>query len=93
MIAAPDVARVKLYGIPYEVDLAVCRERMLERAAELKAGPRKGGMKLIAEEAGVHPMTVYRFFDGSRPLETDSIIAIITRGLGLRLNDVAKVAA
>jgi AcrR family transcriptional regulator len=92
LIADLDVARVKLYGTRYELDLAACRQKLLERAVELGAGPRKGGMKLIAEAAGVHYMTVYRFFDGSRPLETDSIIAIVTRGLGLRLNDVAKVA-
>lgn len=84
--------QVRLYGIPYEVDLAACRVRFLERVVELGTAPGKGGVSLVAKEAGVSHMTVRRFFDGGRPLTSESFIAVLTRGLGLGLNDVARVA-
>jgi AcrR family transcriptional regulator len=90
MIAGPPVSRLSLYQITYEVDLATCRARMLERVAELGAGRRRGGMELVASAAGVSRATLRLFFEGRR-VSVESFVSIITRGLLLDVNAVAKV--
>lgn len=95
MSEGPAQSRVSLYGIPYNVDLEACRVRMVERVAELGQdkvqGDGRGGMTLVAEAAGVNYMTLRRFFEGNERMSVESFVAIITRGLKLDLNDVAKV--
>ena len=44
MITTDTRARVSLYGTTYEINLDLCRERLLTRVAELGAGRGHGGM-------------------------------------------------
>jgi hypothetical protein len=90
MIAGPHVSRLSLYQITYEVDLATCRARMLERVAELGAGRRRGGMGLVANAAGCSRATLRLFLEG-RKVSVESFVSIVTRGLLLDVTAVAKV--
>lgn len=90
MIAGPPVSRLSLYQVTYEVDLATCRARMLQRVAELGAGRRHGGMELVASAAGVSRSTLRLFLEG-RKVSVESFVSIITRGLALEVSAVAKV--
>lgn len=89
MTVRPATARISLYGVTYEVDLAACRIRLLQRVAELSANDPRGGMQLVAEAAGVDRATLRRFFEGAKKLSVESFTSIITRGL---LLDMATVA-
>jgi len=82
------IAVFSFYGISYEVDLEACRERMLERAAELVGKEPGSGLALVAQAAGVSYKTVDRFF-AAEPIRVESFVRIITRGLGLAVKDVA----
>lgn len=90
MIAGPAVGRLSMYQVTYAVDLASCRARMLERVAELGAGRRRGGMKLVADAAGVSRATLRLFLEGQK-VSVESFVSIITRGLQLEVSAVAKV--
>lgn len=90
MIAGPAVGRLRMYQTTYEVDLASCRARMLQRVAELGAGRRRGGMELVAQAAGVSRATLRLFLEG-RKVSVESFVSIITRGLALDVSAVAKV--
>jgi hypothetical protein len=93
MITDRSVAQVSLYGVRYEVDLAACRARLLERVAELGVKEGKGGgMELVAGAAGVSRTTLRLFLEGQK-VSVESFVAIITRGLNLAVSDVAKAAA
>jgi hypothetical protein len=89
MTDGPAVSRMSLYGVVYAVDLEACRARMLERVAELRIHGDRGGMQLVAEAAGVDRATLRRFFEGQR-LTVESFTAIVTKGLQLDLQVVAK---
>jgi hypothetical protein len=91
MVEVPRKSVVQIYGIPYEVDLAQCRVAMLTRLAEFRAAGKKGaGRELIAKAAGVDQATLKRFLQGKENLQAHSFVAIITKGLGLKVADVAK---
>lgn len=90
MTDGPPVTRHSFYGNAYEVDLMACRARMFERVAELRQSqPGMGGMQVIADAAGVDRATLRRFFRGER-LSVESFTDIITRGLKLDVQAVAK---
>lgn len=92
MTDGPAVSQMSIYGVVYAVDLDVCRERMAARAAELlREQPGMGGMQAIADAAGVDRATLRRFFRGDR-LNVESFVAIVTRGLQLDFQVVAKRA-
>jgi AcrR family transcriptional regulator len=81
---------MSIYGVVYAVDLETCRMRMAERAAELlREQPGMGGMQAIADAAGVDRATLRRFFRGER-IYIESFMAIVTRGLRLDFQAVAK---
>ena len=87
----PSKAVVNLYGIPYEVDLVRCRVAMLKRLEEFRAAGKEGtGRELIAEAADVAPATVARLLKGKQDIAPESFVAIVTKGFGLEVADVAK---
>lgn len=92
MITTDTRARVSLYGVTYEIDLGVCRERLLVRAAELGAGQNGGGLELISKAAGVSRSTLRLFLEGQK-VSVESFVSIITRGLALDVSSVAKKVA
>ncbi len=89
MTDGPAVSHVSLYGVVYAVDLEACRVRMLNRVAELRLAGDRGGMQLVAEAAGVDRATLRRFFGGHR-LTVESFTSIVTKGLQLDLQVVAR---
>ena len=90
MISGPSTGHLSLYGLTYEVDLAACRARMLERVAELGAERGRGGMDLVAAAAGCSRSTL-RLFLAGRKVSVESFVSIITRGLVLDVPSVARV--
>lgn len=83
---------MSIYGVVYAVDLETCRVRMAERVAQLlQDAPGMGGMQAIADAAGVDRATLRRFFRGDR-LSMETFVAIVTRGLRLDFQVVARRA-
>jgi hypothetical protein len=77
-----------LYDQPYEIDQALCHQRLLERGVELSAGRKSAVKTLVAKEAGVSRATLRLFLEG-RNVSAESFIAIC-RGLSLDWRVVAK---
>jgi hypothetical protein len=78
----------RYYGYEFEIDLELCRLRLLERGAGLRMNGRRGRITvLVAKAAGVSEDSLRRFFEGGR-LHAEKWTAIITQGLLLSLADV-----
>jgi hypothetical protein len=87
MASRPKYCRVIYRGIPYILDLVICRRALVNRQVEGELD----SMESLAGALGISRSTVSRFFSG-RPTSLAVTLKILG-ALGVTFRDVAKPAA